>query len=100
MNALNSILIEGKVVADSVDVSEKETCYFKIKSTRFYKKENEMVQKDSVFEIKTTDKLAQACIENLSRDRGIRAVGRLDQCDDGTVIIVAEHVEFKPIFKS
>ena len=52
-------------------------------------------------------RLAQACAENLKKGRGVRVVGRLKQ-DRWTdpegksrskVKIVAEHVEFKPVFR-
>jgi len=110
MNALNSILIEGNVVRDPV---VKETprgstvCNFSIASNRYYKQDDEFEQETSFFEVESWARLAEACGKNCGKGRGVRVVGRLKQDRwtgaDGKnyskVKVIAEHVEFKPVFK-
>ena len=102
MNALNSILIEGNVVANP---EMRETprgttvCDFKIASSRFYRQDETTEEEKSVFEIESWAKLAESCAEHCTEGRGVRVVGRLKQCEDGTIKVVAEHVEFKPQIK-
>lgn len=111
MNALNSILIEGNVVRDPV---LKETprgssvCNFSIASNRYFKQDDEYEQETSFFEVESWSKLAESCGKNCGKGRGVRVVGRLKQDRwtgaDGKnyskVKVVAEHVEFKPRFKT
>lgn len=111
MNALNSILIEGNVVRDPII---RETprgsivCNFSIASNRFYKQDDEFEQETSFFEVESWAKLAEACGKNCGKGRGVRVVGRLKQDrwtgTDGKnyskVKVIAEHVEFKPQFKT
>jgi len=111
MNALNSILIEGNVVRDPII---RETprgsvvCNFSIASNRFYKQDDEYEQETSFFEVESWSKLAEACGKNCGKGRGVRVVGRLKQDrwtgTDGKnyskIKVVAEHVEFKPQFKT
>ncbi|ULQ59685.1 single-stranded DNA-binding protein [Brucepastera parasyntrophica] len=110
MNSLNSIILEGNVVRDSV---VKETpkgtsvCTFSIASNRFYRQEEEYEQETSFFDVETWSRLADACGKYCLKGRGIRVIGRLKQdrwkSADGTnyskVKVVAEHVEFKPVLK-
>ncbi len=111
MNALNSILIEGNVVRDPV---VKETprgsmvCAFSIASNRFFRQDDEYEQETSFIDVDSWGKLAEACGKNCTKGRGVRVVGRLKQDrwvgSDGKnyskVKVVAEHVEFKPRFKT
>jgi len=110
MNSLNSILIEGNVVRDPVvrETSRGSTvCSFSIASNRFYRQDDELEQETSFFEVESWAKLADACRENLAKGRGVRVVGRLKQDRwtgaDGKsysrIKVVAEHVEFKPVFR-
>ncbi len=110
MNSLNSILIEGNVVRDAV---MRETprgnpvCNFSIASNRFYRQEEQLEQETSFFDIESWSKLAEQCVKNCLKGRGVRVVGRLRQDrwtgSDGKnyckVKVVADHVEFKPKFK-
>lgn len=102
MNALNSILIEGNVIAN---MGKRETprgatvCDFKITSSRFYRKDEITEEERSVFEIESWAKLAESCAEHCTEGRGVRVVGRLKQCEDGSIKVVAEYVEFKPQIK-
>ena len=43
--------------------------------------------------------MAEVCAEYLKVGRGVRVVGRLDRDEDGSVYLLAEHVEFKPMMR-
>jgi len=111
MNSLNSILIEGNLTRDPVLSSTPKgtaVCTFSLASNRFYRQEEESKREVSFFDIETWAKLAEACGENLKKGRGVRVVGRLKQDrwvdSEGKsqyrVKIVAEHVEFRPDFRT
>ncbi len=110
MNSLNSILIEGNLTRDPESKtlpSGGQVCNFALASNRFYRQGEELEKEVSYFDVEAWSKLALACAENLQKGRGVRVVGRLKQDrwtdTDGRprsrVKIVAEHVEFKPLFK-
>jgi single-strand DNA-binding protein len=110
MNNLNSILIEGNLVRDAeTRTTSKGTsvCTFPIASNRYYKQDSELEKEVSFFNVETWAKLAEI-VGNLGRKgRGVRVVGWLkqDRWNDTSgkqqsrVVIVAEHVEFRPEFK-
>jgi len=109
MNSLNSILIEGNLTRDpELKATPKGTavCSFSVASNRFYKQDEEFQKEVSFFDVETWAKLAESCAEYLEKGRGVRVVGRLkqDRWQDqegnprSKVKIVAEHVEFKPVF--
>ena len=112
MNPLNSILIEGNVVRDAVlDETAKGTkfCKFSIAANRCYKSETGTFETEvSFFDVETWGRMAELCGENCKKGRGVRVVGRLKQGrwtdNSGNKIsrigIVAEHVEFRPMFKN
>jgi single-strand DNA-binding protein len=111
MNNLNSILLEGNLVADpELRYTPKgaAVCSFCVACNRFYKQEEEFQKEVSYFDITAWNRLAEVCNEYLTKGRGVRVVGRLkqDRWEDAEgktrskVHIVAEHVEFKPKFKS
>ena len=111
MNNLNSILLEGNLVADpELRYTPKgaAVCSFRVASNRFYKQEEELQKEVSYFNVTTWNRQAEVCNEYLSKGRGVRVVGRLkqDRWEDvegktrSKVHIVAEHVEFKPKFKN
>ena len=107
MNDLNSVLLEGNLTRDPESTVTKgwtTLCTFSIGVNRQYKIDDEKKEEVSFFEIETWGRLAENCFEYLSKGRGVRVVGRLKQSrwesDDKSyskVVIVAEHVEFKPI---
>lgn len=111
MNALNQIIVEGNVVRQPEShtiPSGTHTCSFPIAVNRFYKSAGgEKTQEVSFFDIDTYGSLADACVKWCPKGRGVRVVGRLKQdrwkSDEGKqksrVHIIAEHVEFKPVFK-
>lgn len=108
MNSLNSILLEGNLTKDpeiKTLSTGSQVCNFSVASDRFYR-QNENTEKEvSYFDVEAWAKLGLACSQNLKKGRGVRVVGRLKQ-DRWTdpegkprsrVMIVAEHVEFKPV---
>jgi len=111
MNNLNSILLEGNLVADpELRYTPKgaAVCSFRVASNRFYKQEDELQKEVSYFDITAWNRQAEVCNEYLTKGRGVRVVGRLkqDRWEDqegktrSKVHIVAEHVEFKPKFQN
>ena len=111
MNNLNSILLEGNLVADpELRYTPKgaAVCSFRVACNRFYKQEEELQKEVSYFDVTAWNRQAEVCNEYLTKGRGVRVVGRLKQdrwedADGKTrskVHVVAEHVEFKPKFKN
>ena len=110
MNSLNSIIVEGNLTRDpEYRLTPKGTgvCMFSVASNRYYKKDEEMQQETSFFNVETWAKLAETCNQYLNKGRGVRVIGRLKQ-DRWTnkegqnrekIKIVAEHIDFKPQFK-
>ena len=109
MNNLNSILIEGNMVRDPEPRTTPKgatLCAMTIASNRFYKKETGMEKEVSFFNVESWSKLAENCLNTGRKGIGVRVVGRLKQerwnDADGKacskIIIVAEHVEFRPSF--
>lgn len=111
MNSLNSILIEGNLIRDPDFCSTVRTgttlCEFVIGVKRYFKVDNEYQKEVSFFTIQTWSRLAEACGKYLKKGRGVRVIGRLKQNrwteenneSKSRVIIIADHVEFKPEFK-
>ncbi len=109
MNSLNSILVEGNLTRDpEIKKTPKGTsvCSFSMASNRFYRQDEETKKEVSFFNVETWAGLADVCMEHLNKGRGVRVVGRLKQdrwvdADGGNhdkIKIIAEHVEFKPVF--
>ena len=109
MNSLNSILMEGNLTKDpELKETGKGTkvCNFTVASNRYYKKDDEQKQEVSFFPVEVWAGLAESCNQYLKKGRGVRVVGRIkqdrwkDQDDKNheKFKIVAEHVEFKPLF--
>jgi single-strand DNA-binding protein len=107
MNNLNSILVEGNLVKDpELSYTSKGTavCKFTVACNRAFKQDDQLQKEVSFFDVSTWTRLAEVCEEYLKKGRGVRVVGRLKQDrwtdTDGKphsrVLIVAEHVEFKP----
>jgi single-strand DNA-binding protein len=109
MNSLNSVLIEGNLVRDAdVRSTPKGTtvCTFQIVCNRYYRQDSNMEKEVSFFTVQTWSKVAQNAANFGKKGRGVRVVGRLKQerwQDSGgnaksNIIIVAEHIEFRPDF--
>lgn len=110
MNSLNSILLEGNLVRDPESRNTpagSQVCNFAVASDRFYKQNDALEKEVSYFDVEAWSRLGQTCAETLKKGRGVRVVGRLKQDrwmdPEGKqrtkVKIVAEHVEFKPVFR-
>jgi single-strand DNA-binding protein len=107
MNHLNSILIEGNLVnAPDLRSMHTNVCTFTLESNRFFKQDSGIENEISYFDVEAWGKLAKGCYSQGRKGRGVRVVGRLKQerwsDADGTphtkIIIIAEHVEFRPVF--
>lgn len=112
MNQLNSLILEGNIVEDSV-LSEPSAGFKKLSFTigvnRFYKNaQGEEVNEASFFDIEAYGYIAEHAARYAKKGRGIRIVGRLKQDtwknEDGKsmskVYVVAEHFEYKPVKKA
>lgn len=110
MNDLNSVLVEGNLTADPetrATASGTVVCSFAIGNNRSYKKGEAWEKESSFFEVEAWGKTAESVSNYAKKGRGVRVVGRLKQErweKDGQqrskIKIVADHVEFKPVFKS
>lgn len=110
MNQLNSIIIEGNIVKDAELKEPKDgfkVCELCVAVNRYFKNsKGEGVSEVSYFDIEAYGKSAEIAQEKCVKGRGVRVVGRLKQNRwtdaNGKAIskikIVAEHIEFKPIF--
>ena len=107
---LNSIIIEGKLIADAKHEktsSGTPLCTFVLESDRVFRDGTELIQEVSYFEVGACGHVCTSCADMLTKDSSVRIVGRLkqerSQEKDGKfsskVIIVAEHIERKPIFE-
>lgn len=108
MNSLNSVLIEGNLVAnpEKREVGASVLCAFTVASNRYYQHNGEKKEEVSFFDVEVWNRTAQVCLEVLEKGRGVRVVGRLKQDrwtdKDGRkqskVKVVGETVEFKSKF--
>ena len=110
MNNLNSILVEGNIVRDpELHSTTKGTsvCTFQIATNRYYRQDAGMEKEVSFFNVEAWSRLADN-VSNLGhKGRGVRVVGRLKQERwqdregkvQSKIIILAEHIEFRPDFK-
>ena len=116
MNNLNSILLEGNLTTDPElkDLKTTKLCTFSVATNWYYKQDDKYVQEVSYFNVTCWGKLAGICKEYLKKGRGVRVIGRIKQerWEEGSdepgsttvikkskVVIMAENVEFKPVFK-
>lgn len=111
MNPLNSILLEGNVVkTPELRETSKGTsfCNFSIASNRSYRSESGAFDKEvSFFDVEAWGQMAILSSQQCLKGRGIRVVGRLKQGrwtdtsgkNHSKVAIIAEHLEFKPVFQ-
>jgi single-strand DNA-binding protein len=107
MNNLNSIIVEGNLTQDpELKFTPKGTAvgHMRLATNRYWKNEGVRQEEVSFFDIEVWGRLAATCGEYLEKGRGVRVVGRLKQNrwqdefgnERSRVIIVGEHVEFKP----
>lgn len=111
MNNLNSVLIEGNLVRDPkfhTTLKGSKVCGFSIASNRFYRKGDDLEKEVGFFDVEAWGKIAESCEEKGHKGRGVRVVGRLmqdrwtstDGKNQSRIKIVAEHLEWRPDFKS
>ena len=107
MNMLNSIILEGNItkVGNVIEFADSKQMEVSIGVERSYKnRAGETVDETSEFDIIAN---GRAVVDTLLRKgeigQGIRVVGRLKQIkwvadgkDCSRVVIVAEHIEYKP----
>ncbi|MDR2054233.1 MAG: single-stranded DNA-binding protein [Treponema sp.] len=110
MNNLNSILIEGNLVKDPLlRTVPKGTavCTFPLASNRYFKQDSGLEKEVSYFNVESWGKLAESAGNLGCKGRGVRVVGRIKQerwtdrdgKNQSRVLIVAEHIEFRPEFE-
>jgi single-stranded DNA-binding protein len=98
MSMLNSVLIEGLLVADPETRKTSKglpMCVFQVVSGRFYREEGKLCEELSHFNIEAYGSIAEICCARGVKGLGVRVVGRLKENGNGGVVIIAEHVEFR-----
>lgn len=111
MNNLNSLIIEGNLSRDPVlrePTQDFKVCSFPIAVNRWYKNKKGTGEEEvSYFDVETYGKMAEICKNKLKVGNGVRVVGRLKQnrwedSETGktksSIYVIAEHIEFKPVF--
>lgn len=86
---INSLMIEGVLPKDP----EMKPNYLGLKVCSF--SVMPMLGK-SEFPVEVDGRLGDTCMEYLNQGHGVRVVGRLDMPDGKHIVILAEHVEFRP----
>lgn len=105
-NDLNSVLLEGHLTGEPVTSEHTngvDICSFEISTIRMYKVDEEVYKETTYISVVTYSTLAENCNKHLHEGRGVRVVGRikLQEIDgDNKLVIIAEHVEFKPVKSS
>lgn len=110
MNMLNSVILEGNIESvgqlkrDAQNILQLDVS---ISVERSYKnREGKSVDDTSVFDIISYGNVAEILSHHCDKGQGIRVVGRLKmlkwfdrekKCS--RIVIVAEHIEFKPFIK-
>lgn len=110
MNALNQIILEGNVVRqpEKKENVSFSVCTFPLAVNRFIKTADGRTNEEvSYFDVDSFGNLADVTCKCAFKGRGVRVVGRLKQerwkDADGKgrskVKIIAEHIEYKPVYK-
>lgn len=92
---LNSIIIEGIVAEGSVFDEGKVRYDFPL-TVHNLTSDGTEEKEINHFTVRTYGKLAEAGRDYATVNRGVRVTGRLKE-EDSKVVIMAEHIEFKPI---
>jgi len=111
MNNLNSVLIEGNLVRDpQIRTTPKgnSVCELRVASNRYFRIGDVIEREVSFFTVEVWGKMGESCHGRGKKGQGLRVVGRLRQDrfngEDGKpqskILIVAEHVEFRPDLNS
>ena len=107
MNMLNSIILEGDItkVGNVVEFTDSKQLEVTIGVERFYKNcSGKMVDETSEFDIVVYGgPMMDMLLRKGEKGQGIRVVGRLKQIkwtdgekEHSRVVIIAEHIEYKP----
>lgn len=107
MNMLNSIILEGNITeAGQLERNVQNILQMDISICveRFYKnRDGQSVNETSEFNVMAYGVMAEMLSRHCEKGQGVRVVGRLKQIKwtDGEkecsrVVIVAEHIEYKP----
>jgi single-strand DNA-binding protein len=107
MTQINSILIEGVLADDPVFRKTKEgmsLCTFILSSSTSYRQDSGLEKEVGFFDVLARAKVAENCQKLGYKGRGVRVVGHIKQEwvkrlvgeSHSKVVIVAEHVEFRP----
>ena len=107
MNTINSLVIEGNMVKEAVakeTTRGKKVANFPIAVNRSIKTSSGEFSKEvSFFDVEAWGPIAETCVQEGAKGRGVRVVGRLKQSrwenaegkHFSKIFIVAEHIEFK-----
>lgn len=110
MDDFNSIVLEGHVVRDPDSRTMPKgtsVCSFSIAVNRSYRASTgERKEEVSFFDVESWGSIAEECAGKCVKGRGIRVAGRLKQNrwqdsegkTQSRIRIIAEHVDFKPMF--
>ena len=107
MNPLNHYQVEGNITKDpelKQPRGGRTVCNFTMSSSRYYNGSTGSEKEVSYLDVEVWGRLGESVYAQGRKGRGIRVVGRLRQDrwqgDDGKnhsrLIIVAEHIEYKP----
>lgn len=102
MNLLNSVIIEGNIRENVFKNNGRVNyCETVINTPRYYKEQGELINDDSNFVVLAYGKLGDVMDMQGDVGRGIRVVGRMKEERDpmkatSRIVIIAEHIEFKP----
>jgi len=94
MNNLNSLVLEGTLEGNAT-MNDKTANAIIAVNCSYINSKCEEVTETSHFTIEAYSKLADLLLKFGKSGRGIRLVGKLKQVND-SIIIVTEHIEFKP----
>jgi single-strand DNA-binding protein len=98
MNSLNSLIVEGYMLHDSLTRTTSKglkVTTFSIVNQWSYRQTGELKTEVSHFDVVAFNKIAERVSILGHKGRGVRVVGRLKELD-GSISIVADHVEFRP----
>jgi len=101
MNALNSILLEGTIIANEVNETPRGLMLSRIDLVSHRTVEN--VKETSIFAVLSSGKLAESMAESGKEGVAIHVVGHLkqntwldtDQNQQSEVIVIAEHIKIR-----
>jgi single-strand DNA-binding protein len=111
MNHLNSIIYEGEIKGiPTLDETRNgnQVCNFLVESKRYFKRDDGLGVDVSLVPIEAWGKLGHNAFNQAKEGRSLRVVGRLkqtswigkiDNLHHERTCIVAEHIEFKPVFE-